>query len=169
MRRRRTRPEVPQVINPLGNQLIIRAIPQESWRGIIIPQTAQAATVMGDKGAEDSVHFVEAEVIAVGPGKRRKGDPDVVAEMAHMLRCLLGQTDSRLPLPAMPEQCRALIERAENRSAYLEPFVKPGDRVLYHPAVQKFDRRIDGALIGRNDDGQYFIVGEHSIMAVIEP
>jgi co-chaperonin GroES (HSP10) len=156
------------VINPLGNQLIIRTIPQESWRGIVIPQTARGATITGDKGAEDAAHFVEAEVIAVGPGKRRKGDPDVIAEIAHMLRCFIGQTDARLPLPGMVDQCRALIERAENRTAFLEPFVKPGDRVLYHPAVQKFDRQIDGAMIGYEDGFDYFIVGEHSIMAVIE-
>ncbi len=159
------------MIKPLGNQLIIRTIPQESWRGIIIPQTARGATITGDKGAEDAAHFVEAEVIAVGPGKRRKGDPDLVADMAGVLRSLLvaSSADKAWNDEYVARQARGMVDRAENRTAFLEPLVKPGDRVLYHPAVQKFDRQIDGALIGRDDDSQYFIVGEHSIMAVIEP
>lgn len=157
--------EVPQVINPLGNQLIIRAIPQESWRGIVIPQTARSATMTGAKGGEDAVHFVEAEVIAVGPGKRRKGDPDLVADLVYALQLVRGRNTG----PNVAVDYEALIERAENRTAFLEPSVKPGDRVLYHPAVQKFDREIDGAMIGRADDGKYYIVGEHSIMAVLEP
>jgi co-chaperonin GroES (HSP10) len=176
------------MIQPLGNQIIIRTLPPESWKGIIIPDTSRGSTIVGAKGAEDAAHFVEAEVIAVGPGTRRKGDPDVVDALADLVEAIRERMiRDEVPHPtatdALNQQYKLfgdlfdmlnakcddahLLERARNRTGFLELSVKPGDRVLYHPAVKSFDREIDGHHIGLGD-GDYYICGEHSILAVIE-
>ena len=167
------------MIQPLGNQIIIRTLPPESWKGIIIPATAQAATITGDKGAEDAVHFVEAEVLAVGPGERVH-DSKLVDDLVYALRKVRGYiVDHKIPftleastraladLTGLLVDCddARLIERAHNPGR-VALSVKAGDRVLYHPAVQKFDRQIDGRALGLGD-GDLYIVGEHSIMAVL--
>jgi co-chaperonin GroES (HSP10) len=56
-----------------------------------------------------------------------------------------------------------LIQRARNPQLRIPPLVKPGDRILYHPAVQRFDRKVEGL-----GEGEYFIIREESVLAVIE-
>ncbi len=149
------------MIQPLGNQIIIRTLPPESWKGIIIPDSSRGSTIVGAKGAEDAVHFVEAEVIAVGPGMQSKGDLHLADDMAYALqRAVIGE------LPR--EEYDRLLDRAEHRYERIPVSVKPGDRVLYHPAVKSFDREIDGEQLGFGK-GDFYICGEHSIMAVLEP
>lgn len=145
------------MIQPLGEQIIIKVIVKEEVGGIIIPDDARGATMLGAKGAEDAVHFVEAEVVAVGPGKASKGDPHLADDMAYALQqSLLGS------LPRY--QYDRLLDRVENRYNRIPLSVKPGDRILYHPAVISFDREVDG--IG---EGKHYIIREDSVLAVLEP
>ena len=145
-------------IQPLGEQIIIRTIPKDSIGSILIPDSAKGITMMGEKGAEDAVHFVEAEVVAVGPGKRGKGDPTLVGELAEALDRVTNQDRSAV------DGTWALIERARNPQERIPLIVKPGDRILYHPAVQKFDRKVEGL-----GEGEFYIILENSVLAVIEP
>jgi co-chaperonin GroES (HSP10) len=145
------------MIQPLGEQIIIKIIPQNSVGSIIIPDSAKGITMMGAKGSEDAVHFVEAEVIAVGPGKRGKGDPTLVRELADALDRVTYQDRSAV------QGTGALIERARNPLERIPLIVKPGDRILYHPSVQRFDRKVEGL-----GEGEYFIIREESVLAVIE-
>lgn len=154
------------MIQPLGSQVIIRTIPQESWKGIIIPDSAKKSTVVGDDNS--IINFVEAEVVAVGPGMRIK-DSKLFDDMADAI-----QGSLRLHPTPSDEWRRQLRETATTLNDRLnaETFeripltVKPGDRILYHPAVQRFDRNISGAL--SELEGNCFIIREDSILAVIE-
>jgi len=109
-----------------------------------------------------AVHFVEAVVIAVGPGKRQKGDPTLVEDLLRFV------TDKR-------GFWSHLTERAKNQNARIAPLVKPGDHILYHPAVQKFDRDITAImqsqlkLEGEDPQAKYFIIREESVLARIDP
>ena len=148
------------MIQPLGSQIIIRTLPQDSWKGIIIPDSAKGPTIVGEKGPNDAVHFVEAEVVAVGPGKSSKGDPRLADDMAEALQMAI--------LGSLPrEQYDSLLHRADTRNNRIPLAVKAGDRILYHPAVVSFDREIDGHLLDLPGETLY-IIGEHSILAVIE-
>ena len=162
------------MIHPLGEQIIIRTIKPDSVGSIIIPDSAKAITKSGESSLTNQLNFVEAEVIAVGPGKRSK-DPGFAAEVTKFLRCLLldiEQSRSRKVEHLMITEdvpfVETLLARAENH--HREPLtVKPGDRILYHPAVQKFDRQIDPELIGlRSGEGECFIIREESVLAILE-
>lgn len=144
-----------RTIRPLGEQIIIRVIPQNSVGSIIVPDSAKGITMMGEKGAQDAVHFVEAEVVAVGPGKLAK-DPELLLELTETLRRI---TAGNSP---PPEDLSQLIHRAE-RPSRVPMNVARGDRILYHPSVQKFDRKVEGL-----GEGEYFIIREESVLAVIE-
>ena len=146
------------MIQPLGEQIIIKVITKEEVGGIIIPDQARGATMLGEKGAEDAVHFVEAEVVAVGPGKRGKGDPKLVDDMHDALSRLFFDRQAFIGDFATMEA------RFRNRTARIPLAVKPGDRILYHPAVISFDREVDG--IG---EGKHYIIREDSVLAVLEP
>lgn len=151
-----------RMIRPLGEQIIIRTIPQSEVGSILIPDSAKGITMMGDKGASDAVHFVEAEVIAVGPGKRMKGDPTLIDDLVRKLDQLAMHDQGAV------EGTQALIDRAQ-KCERIAPLVKPGDRILYHPAVQRFDREIDPESIGLPAGERCFIVSElTSVLAVIE-
>lgn len=147
-------------ITPLGEQIIIRTLPPETIGSIIIPPSAKGITMQGAKGPEDAVHFTEAEVIAVGPGKQVKDQ----RLLDDLMTQLLAPTPAQFSL-------KPFTERYDNRNGRVPMFVKPGDRILYHPAVQKFDRDITELM--RNGDvsngSQYFIIREESVLAVIEP
>lgn len=154
----------PLGIRPLGEQIIIRTIPPSLVGSIIIPDSAKGQNHMGEKG--DFVHFVEAEVIAVGPGRRVKGDPDLFLELVD---CLQRWHDVSHSAP-FSDTCE-LLERAKNSlHGVIPPQVKPGDRILYHPAVQRFDRKIDPLLLGLVPEGdeEYFIIREESVLAILE-
>ncbi len=145
------------MIQPLGEQLIIRVIPPESVGSIILPDSAKGITQIGEKG--DAVHFVEAEVIAIGTGKRAKGDAALLEKLAAALDRLANHD------PGAVEGTGALIDRARNNHTSRLPFLtKPGDRILYHPSVQKFDREVEVPGV----EGRCFIIREDSVLAVIE-
>ena len=156
---------------PLGEQIIIRVRPvAEQIGSIVVPDVAKRHTQQGSDGA--AVHFVEADVIAVGPGRRRQ-DPVLPREMAFVLRELLGGatfSDSGNEPGTVPRaMVNALIERALNPPPRLTPSVKPGDHILFHPAVQSFDRELQEDLLDPDDrEGKYYIIREDSILAVIE-
>ncbi len=149
-------------IKPIGEQIIIRVISPDSVGSIILPDSAKGITQIGEKG--DAVHFVEAEVIAIGTGKRMKGDAKLVDEMAEMLA--LGRSISiRMGDEPTLSQVNTLLDRAKNNHTTRLPFLtKPGDRILYHPSVQKFDREVDVPGV----EGRCFIIREDSVLAVIE-
>jgi co-chaperonin GroES (HSP10) len=147
-------------IRPLGEQIIIRVLPPSSVGSIIIPDSAKGSTHQGEGGS--LVHFVEAEVIAVGPGRRRK-DPQLMEDMVEFFRAFFGE-DSTIQVPYDD-----FIDRFENRNTPLPLEVKLGDHILYHPAVQSFDRKIDPALIGLPQDAECYICNEQtSVLAVLE-
>lgn len=154
-------------IRPLGDQLIIKVIPQESWKGILIPDSAKGPTITGEKGSEDAVHFVQAEVIAVGPGSRSKGDPKLIPAIVSALHDAAAMIDGPGPeLHAddeLVDRLMGLAALASVEDRRLPLTVSPGDLILYHPAVQKFDRRVEGL-----GDGEYYIIGEHSVLAILE-
>jgi co-chaperonin GroES (HSP10) len=200
-------------IQPLGEQIIIRTIPQDSVGSVLIPDTAKSITMMGSKpgvkvdayvvdadlfnemlnvtrgikcrdlkglirraekaptvaprdNPGDAVHFVEAEIVSVGPGKRQKGDPQLVRDLWDALLCMFAGLENEVP-----EVRRHLLEeRVETQGRRIHPLVKPGDKILYHPAVQRFDREITHLMNGNAKPGEkYFIIREESVLAVIEP
>jgi co-chaperonin GroES (HSP10) len=158
-------------IRPLGEQVIIRVLQPESVGSIIIPDSAKGSTHQGEGGS--LVHFVEAEVVAVGPGKRGNGNPTLMDEIVKALqetRHLMysGEGDGAMRVDCSAKVSR-LILQYEYRYAPIPLQVKPGDRILYHPAVQRFDRKIDPALIGLPDTEECYIVSEMtSVLAVLE-
>ena len=113
----------------------------------------------------EAMNFVEAEVIAVGPGRRVKGDPDLFLEL---LDCLQQWYDVSHSAP-FSDTCE-LLERAKTSLHSLVPLsVEPGDRILYHPAVQSFDRKIASELLGLPAEAECYIVNERtSVLAVLE-
>jgi co-chaperonin GroES (HSP10) len=154
-----TEARIQRLIRPLGEQIIIRVFPPSSVGSIIIPDSAKGSTHQGEKG--DLVHFVEAEVVAVGPGRRGK-DSHIVSDLAYGLQALaagmLDKTDYD-----------RLLKRAERRDFLIPLQVKPGDRILYHPAVQSFDRRIDPELLGLPASEECYICNEMtSVLAILE-
>jgi co-chaperonin GroES (HSP10) len=165
-------------IQPLGEQIIIRTIPQNSVGSILIPDSAKGITMMGEKGAMDAVHAVEAEVIAVGPGKRQKGDMKLVEDFVTLVTeanenvnaRMRGDGSDRRRWCQIEDDITRLILRAGSRNARIPPLVKPGDHILYHPAVQKFDRDITHVMENGNEisGSKYFMIREDSVLAVID-
>lgn len=149
-------------IRPLGDQLIIKVVPMADKLGsIIVPDQAKTTTLMGSKGSEDAVNFVEAIVIAVGPGKRSQGDPKLVDDLWNALLGFPKEVFFNTFIDR-PDAIRRLGERVHETSR-LPLTVKPGDRILYHPSVQKFDRKVGGL-----GEGEYFIILENSVLAILE-
>ena len=153
-----------RTVTPLGEQIIIRTIPQQSVGSIIVPDSAKQLTKQGDDG--QAVHFVEAEVIAVGPGKRGKGDETLIEDLVRKLDQLAMHDQGAV------EETQALIDRAARNGHQRQSLsVKPGDRIVFHPAVQSFDRDItDFMADGSEEVGTkyYLISEERSALAVIE-
>lgn len=145
------------MIQPLGEQIIIKVITKDEVGGIIIPDNAKGATMLGSKGTDDAVHYVEAEVVAVGPGVRVKGDPQLLDDMHEALSALFFDRQSTIDFATIESRFR-------KRDMRIPLAVKAGDRILYHPAVISFDREVDG--IG---EGKHYIIRENSVLAVLEP
>lgn len=129
----------------------------------LLPKNATG--IIPQNGA--GLNFVEAEVVAVGPGRRAKS-PDLIEALAHALQFHIEPPRGRTDLHDAEEfflrlfqKHQELIRRA--RQDELIPLsVKVGNRVWYHPSVQRFDRQID-----LGDGETYFIIGEHSVLAVL--
>jgi co-chaperonin GroES (HSP10) len=209
-------------IRPLGEQIIIRTIPQQKVGSIIIPESAKRISYQGSvKGAPsdelqyvnrrlfeqmtetlrmivagvpmddsdlewlgdlhkraqkqvlpraakaipntsgEAINFVEAEVMEIGPGKRSKSDQKLLGELAHMLELSINHM-------LRYDHGLKMLERVSNSSDTRVPFlVKPGDHILYHPAVQRFDREITH-LMDDEPERRWFIIREESVLAVIE-
>lgn len=155
-------------IHPLGEQIIIRTLPPDRVGSIIIPDAAKTISKVGKEDPTSAINFVEAEVIAVGPGKRQKGDPTLIDDLVRKLDQLAMHDQGAV------EGTQALIDRAANRNNRIEPIVKPGDKILYHPAVQSYDRDITDIVSAALENGnalngsRYFIIREGSVLAVLE-
>ena len=121
----------------------------------ILPKTATG--IIPSNGA--GVNFVEAEVIAVGPGKRKR-DPGLLNDLAWALQL------QKLDL-LETRQYNSVLNRALHPELREPLIVKPGDRILYHPAVQAFDRRIDADVLGFSE-GEFFIIREESVLAILD-
>jgi co-chaperonin GroES (HSP10) len=156
----------PRKIRPLGEQIIIRVIPPLSVGSIIIPDSAKGSTHQGEGGS--LVHFVEAEVVAVGPGKRRH-DGKLLDDLADAIRTLHRSDDENLIRAFVDINSDLLVYRADNPDTLIPLQVKPGDRILYHPSVQSFDRRIPAELLGLPSTEECYICNEQtSVLAVLE-
>ena len=153
------------MINPIGEQIIIQCIQPESVGSIIIPDSVKAITKTGESSLVDQLNFVEANVIACGPGKRGK-DETLVADMADLLRLFIDpESDVMVPYDSV----RQLLARAEDPNARQPLIVKAGDRILFHPSVQRFDREIEPESIGLPaNSGRCFIIREDSVLGIIE-
>jgi|SRR5882672_1432864 len=150
-------------VQPLGDQIIIRTIPQESVGSIVVPDSAKRISHQGADG--QVVHSVEADVLAVGNGKRLNGDKALVAELVDVIRDF--QDGEWIPR----ERIHELFQRAENGHHRATLQVKPGDRVIFHPAVQSFDRDITDLLSDGTEPlgtRYYLISEERSALAIIE-
>jgi co-chaperonin GroES (HSP10) len=152
-----------RTIKPLGEQIIIKALPPDRVASIIIPDSAKAITKTGESSLTNQLNFVEAEVIAVGTGKRAH-DPGLVDELIE----LLGYFHAPLAHSRSPHPTRIANALHRARKHHRVPFsVKPGDRILFHPSVQKFDRKIEPHLLGFSE-GEFYIIREESILAVLD-
>ncbi len=163
-------------IRPLGEQIIIRVLPPKSVGSIIIPDSAKGSTHQGEDGS--LVHFVEADVIAVGPGKRGKRET-LLPSLIHLLNDIaayldgfaagIGTQDSqRSDSLYWSDISRRWATRA-SEDTLIPLQVKAGNRILYHPAVQSFDRKINPELIGlKPEEGDCYIIGEHSVLAILD-
>ena len=100
------------------------------------------------------LNFVEAEVVAVGPG-RRTHDPQLHEDLVSFVTGFFA--GNRLSQREGAE----LLERA-SVSQRIPLSVKVGNHVWYHPAVQRYDRQID-----LGDGETYFIIREESVLAVL--
>jgi co-chaperonin GroES (HSP10) len=112
---------------------------------------------------------VEAEVVAVGPGRLGK-DSTLINDLTDALEFLWEAEvlDDHVRHESSPRYLN-LIERARNRHTLIPLQVKPGDRILYHPSVQRFDRKIDPSMIGLPDTEECYIISEQtSVLAVLE-
>jgi len=156
-----------RTIQPLGEQIIIRTLPVGEIGSIIVPDTAQSTTLMSDGDPQKAVHFVEAEVIATGPGKRMKGDPKLLGELAYAFDQTTRENGRRIYSRL---EIEALLLRAENGHHRVPLSVKPKEKILYHPAVQKFDRDITALMTDGSEPigTRYYIIREESVLAVIE-
>jgi co-chaperonin GroES (HSP10) len=142
----------------LLSDLVVRA------EKAILPKTEKG--ILPSAGA--GIHFVEAEVVAVGTGVRAK-DPGLFDELVQGLESIFDPEDGNTKRcdPEHPKLSK-LLARARNghRVSFL---VKVGDRILYHPSVQKFDRQIPPEWIGLEPgEGDVFIIREESVLAIID-
>jgi co-chaperonin GroES (HSP10) len=161
-----------RTIRPLGEQIIIRVFPPSSVGSIIIPDSAKGSTHQGEKG--DLVHFVEAEVVAVGPGKRGR-NRHLLPDMILALKDAAQLIDSHEPIEIhgqnndFVERLYDLAREAGKQDTLIPLQVKPGDRILYHPSVQSFDRRIPAELLGLPATEECYICNEMtSVLAVLD-
>lgn len=138
---------------------------QQSWRQELAARLEKARSMPLPSNLGNAVHFVEAEVIAVGPGRRGR-DETVFADMLYLLQQYFGSGHGGIS-PSRAE-INALIARAEDQNARQPPMVKVGSRIWFHPAVQRFDREIEPSLIGLPEGNRCFIIREESILAVLE-
>ena len=149
-----------RMIHPLGEQIIIRTIKPDSVGSIIIPDSAKAITKTGESSLTNQLNFVEAEVIAVGPGKRQRGDATLLDDLVRKVDQLAMHNQGAV------EGVQSLLDRAK-RTTRIPMNVKPGDFIFFHPAVQQFDREIPPELIGLDPTkGKCYIIREDSILAV---
>lgn len=150
------------MIKPLGEQIIIRTLKPDSIGSIIIPDSAKAITKTGESSLTNQLNFVEAEVIAVGPGKRMHDDKTLISDLAYGLQqAMAGMIHSK--------SVERLLDRAERSYVRMPMIVKPGDRILFHPSVQKFDRQIEPEWIGlKSGEGDCFIIREESVLAILD-
>ena len=150
------------MIHPIGEQIIIQCIQPEAVGSIIIPDSVKAITKTGESSLVDQLNFVEANVIACGPGKRGK-DETLVRDLAKKLDQLAMHDQGAV------EGTQALLDRANDPNARQPLIVKPGDRILFHPSVQRFDREIEPESIGLPaNSGRCFIIREESVLGIIE-
>lgn len=161
-------------IHPLGEQIIIRTLPPDRVGSIIIPDAAKTISKVGKEDPTSAINFVEAEVIAVGPGKRLTGDETLVSDLLYALDFVWDHQNNNAACDGYPSRIADLHRRAVNRCARLPPLVQPGDKILYHPAVQTYDRDITDIVSAALDNGndlngsKYFIIREGSVLAVLE-
>jgi co-chaperonin GroES (HSP10) len=133
--------------------------------GAIVRGFLGAKTNANQANLNDAVHFVEAEVIAVGPGKRFQ-DRTILKELAYCLEN---------PEPLEPALLASLLKRARDPQMFMPPIVQVGDLIHYHPAVQRFDRDITDIVLRYSDQreedlkgSRFFLIREESVLAVIE-
>jgi co-chaperonin GroES (HSP10) len=164
--------EVAQAVRMLADQIRPTAADLEYLRAL--SQRAQKATLAKTaKGIQqssgDAINFVEAEVIAVGPGKRRK-DSRLFDEMVRIVEGWFQATDFDAATGFMLSlDWPAIHGRIRQEAAPIPLQVKPGDRILYHPAVQSFDRKIPAELLGLPATEECYICNETtSVLAVLE-
>jgi co-chaperonin GroES (HSP10) len=144
------------MIRPIKNQILIRPILEDkfsSGSALVIPDSAKKSTVQGSDGS--MVNFVKAEVIAVGPGRRRV-DSDLLPEVVATLERVLSNNG-----PLTNARIRELLKRIADPVELIPLDVKPGDTILYHPSVRNFDRSVDV------DGVEHFLIGEHSLLAIV--
>ena len=134
----------------------------------ILPKTETG--ILPSAGA--GIHFVAAEVMAVGTGIRAK-DPGLFDSLVAALKEACDFIDDPQDggihtASATADRLREVADRACN--GHREPFlVKPGDRILYHPSVQKFDRQIPAEWMGLEPgEGDVFIIREESVLAILD-
>jgi co-chaperonin GroES (HSP10) len=146
------------MIRPIKNQILIRPIIEDKFSSdssIVMPDSAKKSTVQGSDGS--MINFVKALVISVGPGRPRV-DSDLLPEVTATLERVLSN-----PGDLTNTRVLDLLKRIDSEE--LIPLdVKAGDTILYHPSVRNFDAHrsveIDGV--------EHFIIGEHSLLAVID-
>jgi co-chaperonin GroES (HSP10) len=143
-----------------GDKAFLKELNREAQKAVL---PREMKTMMEE--ATEPLHFVEAEVIACGPGKRGR-DENLVADMAFCLRRLR----AGVPAAHSVHDFDGLLARAKDPNAIQPLSVKPGDRILYHPAVQKYDREIEPELVGLEPivGSKCFIIREESILGVVE-
>ncbi len=67
------------------------------------------------------------------------------------------------------ERLNRIAQQANEENDIIPLQVKPGDRILYHPAVQSFDRKIPAELLGLPATEECYICNEMtSVLAVLE-
>jgi hypothetical protein len=61
------------------------------------------------------------------------------------------------------------LRRASDKNHCIPLQVKPGDRILYHPSVQSFDRKIPAELLGLPSTEECYICNEQtSVLAILD-
>lgn len=135
----------------LLKDLIIRA------EKAVLPKTEKG--ILPSAGA--GLNFVEAEVIAVGTGVRAR-DSGLFWALVAKVDQLAMHDQGAVEGTQMLLDCAA----KEHRVPFM---VKPGDRILFHPSVQKFDRQIQPEWIGlKSGEGDCFIIREESVLAILD-
>lgn len=134
---------------------------QQKWRQEVAAKLEKARSMPIPNNLSNAVHFVEAEVVAVGPGRSSNGDPTLIADLVRKLDQLAMHDQGAV------EGTQALIDRAAKRNRLIPLSVRVGNRILFHPSVQRFDREIEPVLVGEIE-GRFFIIREDSVLAILE-